>query len=67
MPSFSAIPPTEPVRAATTPVACDGDVAHGLGHPRVFLDLPAGGEVVCPYCSRLFLWSAAAPDEAAAS
>jgi len=67
MPSFSAIPPTEPVLTGASTVACDGDIAAGLGHPRVFLDLPAGSEVVCPYCSRRFIWSATVPAEAAAS
>jgi len=67
MPSFSAIPPTDPVLATASPVACDGNLAAGLGHPRVYLDLPAGSEVVCPYCSRRFLWRETAPAEAAAS
>jgi uncharacterized Zn-finger protein len=34
-------------------VACDGGDG-ALGHPRVFLRI-AATEVVCPYCSRLFV------------
>lgn len=46
---------TEAVTVSSTPIACDGDVATGLGHPRVFLDIPQGGSAVCPYCSREFV------------
>ena len=35
----------------TAKVACDGNAAEGLGHPRVYLDLTAHGEIECPYCS----------------
>jgi uncharacterized Zn-finger protein len=55
-------PVTQPVRVATPTAACDGDVAQGLGHPRVFLDLGPAGAATCPYCSRLFLRD---PDAAA--
>jgi len=34
-------------------VACDGGE---LGHPRVFLEVDDNGEVVCPYCSRKFIY-----------
>ncbi len=34
-------------------VACDGG-GGALGHPRVFLRIP-GTEVMCPYCSRLYV------------
>jgi uncharacterized Zn-finger protein len=46
---------TAPVTVSATPVACDGEVANGLGHPRVYLDVPEGGSAVCPYCSREFV------------
>ena len=42
----------ETVTVSTAKVACDGNAAEGLGHPRVYLDLTAHGEIVCPYCSR---------------
>jgi uncharacterized Zn-finger protein len=35
-------------------VDCDGG-GGALGHPRVFLELDADGQVVCPYCSRRFV------------
>jgi uncharacterized Zn-finger protein len=34
-------------------VACDGGDG-ALGHPRVFLRIPAE-QVMCPYCSRLYV------------
>lgn len=35
-------------------VVCDGGKG-ALGHPRVFLPLTAGGDIVCPYCSRVLV------------
>lgn len=43
-------------------VACDGPAFSG--HPRIFLTIGAEGDVVCPYCSRHFILSADAQDEA---
>jgi uncharacterized Zn-finger protein len=45
--------PTEIIRIHDRTVACDGG-AGPLGHPRVFLRI-AGDEVMCPYCSRLYV------------
>ena len=42
-------------------VACDGGDGP-LGHPRVFLHI-ADGQVMCPYCSRLYLLKDGAGDE----
>jgi uncharacterized Zn-finger protein len=33
-------------------VSCDGGGA--LGHPKVYLAIGEGGEIVCPYCSRTY-------------
>ncbi len=38
----------------TRTVKCDGGEGAG-GHPRVFLQIGASGEAVCPYCSRHFV------------
>jgi uncharacterized Zn-finger protein len=35
-------------------VACDGGGV--LGHPRVWLAIPATGRIECPYCSRMFIY-----------
>jgi uncharacterized Zn-finger protein len=35
-------------------VACDGGGV--LGHPRVWLAIPASGRVDCPYCGRIFIY-----------
>lgn len=52
--------PAETVIAKTRDVACDGgDGAYG--HPKVHLRI-AEKQVVCPYCSRLFVLAAGVPD-----
>ena len=40
-------------------VACDGGGV--LGHPLVYLAIPASGRTDCPYCGRIFLYCAGAP------
>ena len=45
----------ETITVTTAKIACDGNAAEGLGHPRVWLDLTAHGEIVCPYCSRTYV------------
>ena len=34
-------------------VSCDGG-GGALGHPKVYLAIGEGGEIVCPYCSRTY-------------
>ncbi len=41
-------------------VACDGGGV--LGHPHVWLAIPATGRIDCPYCGRTFIYR---PDAAA--
>ena len=54
MPSATATPePFEIIHVDSRTVACDGG-AGALGHPRVFLRI-AEAEVMCPYCSRLYV------------
>ena len=36
-------------------VACDGG-GGVLGHPKIYLEMGAASEVVCPYCSRRFVF-----------
>jgi len=45
--------PTEIIHVDDRTVACDGGDG-ALGHPRVFLRIP-GTQVMCPYCSRLYV------------
>lgn len=40
-----------------TTVSCDGG-GGALGHPNVFLEITANGDVTCPYCSKHFVLSA---------
>ena len=36
-------------------VACDGG-GGALGHPKIHLEMGAANEIVCPYCSRRFVF-----------
>ena len=53
--------PTEVIEVDSRTVACDGG-GGALGHPRVFLRIP-GHDVMCPYCSRLFVLKPGAGDD----
>ncbi|MBR9781623.1 MAG: zinc-finger domain-containing protein [Rhodospirillales bacterium] len=45
-------------------VACDGGKGH-LGHPTVYLNLEEKGEVVCPYCSKKYIFDKSQAEHAA--
>ena len=45
--------PVETVTVDEATIACDGG-GGPLGHPRVFLNLAAEGEIDCPYCGRRY-------------
>jgi uncharacterized Zn-finger protein len=47
-----------PISVTDKRVYCDGGGA--LGHPGVYLNIEADGQVVCPYCSRTFVLAAGA-------
>jgi uncharacterized Zn-finger protein len=53
MPDGAAPTPTEIIHVSERTVACDGGNGP-LGHPRVYLRI-AGDDVMCPYCSRLYV------------
>lgn len=46
--------PTETIHVDQAVVACDGG-GGALGHPKVYLNISASGEVDCPYCGRRFI------------
>lgn len=48
------IPPPETIPVDSTRIACDGDEGP-LGHPRVWLQMGADGQVGCGYCDRRFV------------
>jgi uncharacterized Zn-finger protein len=52
---------TEIIHVDSRTVACDGGEG-ALGHPRVFMRI-AEREVMCPYCSRLYVLNEGAGDE----
>ena len=62
MPEGTTIPkPTEIIHVDERTVPCDGGDG-GLGHPRVFLRI-ADRQVMCPYCSRLYVLNEGAGDD----
>ena len=59
MPDGTAKPaPTEILHGDERTVACDGGNG-ALGHPRVFLRIE-NSQVMCPYCSRLYVLNSGA-------
>ena len=52
---------TEVIHVDSRTVACDGGEGV-LGHPRVYLYI-ADRQVMCPYCSRLYVLNEGAGDE----
>ena len=46
--------PFEIIYVDSSVAACNGG-GGPLGHPKVYLNLSADGQVECPYCSRLFI------------
>lgn len=49
--------PFETIYIDSMVAACNGG-GGPLGHPKVYLNLSADGQVECPYCSRLFIHQA---------
>ena len=45
----------EIIEVETKRVTCDGD-GGTLGHPKIYLEMGAAYEVICPYCSRRFVF-----------
>ena len=45
----------ENIEVAVKRIACDGG-GGTLGHPKIYLEMGAASEVVCPYCSRRFVF-----------
>ncbi|WP_010302343.1 zinc-finger domain-containing protein [Candidatus Odyssella thessalonicensis] len=47
----------------TKTVNCDGNgSSEGLGHPSIYLNFGLEARVVCPYCSRVFVYEGPAGD-----
>lgn len=48
---------TEDIHQVQTKItSCEGNAKEGTGHPLVYLNLEKELRVVCPYCSRLFVY-----------
>lgn len=52
----------ETIRVTSKRVACDGG-GGALGHPRVWLHLDEDDQVLCPYCSRLYVMAGSSADQ----
>jgi len=55
---------TAPILTEDHRIACSGD-GGALGHPKVFLEMGADGEVVCGYCDKHFVLKGGPADKAA--
>ncbi|MCW9033265.1 MAG: zinc-finger domain-containing protein [Rhodospirillales bacterium] len=51
----------ETIEVQNRAVSCDGDVETS-SHPRVYLEINDGGDVVCPYCSKRYVLAEGATD-----
>ncbi|MAF96369.1 MAG: zinc-finger domain-containing protein [Rhodospirillaceae bacterium] len=54
---------SERIVVKTATVGCDG--GGDLGHPMVYLKIGGEGGIVCPYCSRHYVLTDGAEDDAA--
>ena len=57
------MPAPENIEVAVKRIACDGGRG-ALGHPKIYLEMGAASEVVCPYCSRRFVFKEGAEVDA---
>lgn len=56
--------PFETIETSALEVSCDGG-GGPLGHPKVYLHIdPHAGQIVCPYCSRTYVFKASAQKRA---
>ena len=51
----------ERIEVETSTVGCDGG-GGAMGHPTVYLKIGDEREIVCPYCSRLYVLAPGAED-----
>jgi len=51
---MAAIETESKVIVQSRSVSCDGGIG-AAGHPNVYLNIGNKNEVICPYCSRVFI------------
>ena len=56
------VTPEQRVTVHSRKVACDGEAASGLGHPRIWLHIE-GHYVTCPYCSITYVLAEGAGED----
>ncbi len=47
--------PQEEIQINTKEVSCNGDI--NSAHPKVYLKVAENNKVICPYCSKVFLYN----------
>lgn len=58
----AGLTPDQRIEVTSRKVACDGEAAAGLGHPRIWLHIE-GQEVTCPYCSITYVLAEGAGED----
>jgi uncharacterized Zn-finger protein len=58
----AGLTPEQRIEVRARKVACDGEAAPGLGHPRIWL-LIEDREVTCPYCSITYVLAEGAGED----
>lgn len=58
----AGVTPEQRVEVHSRTVACDGEAAGALGHPRIWLRIEEH-EVTCPYCSITYVLADGAGDD----
>jgi uncharacterized Zn-finger protein len=58
----SGITPEQRIEVHARRVACDGEAAAGLGHPRIWLHIE-DREITCPYCSITYVLAEGAGED----
>lgn len=58
----AGVTPDQRVEVHARKVACDGEAAGALGHPRIWMTI-RDREVTCPYCSITYVLAADAGED----
>jgi uncharacterized Zn-finger protein len=58
----AGLTPDQRIEVTARKVACDGEAASGLGHPRIWLHIE-DREVTCPYCSITYVLAEGAGED----
>ena len=59
---IEGVTPEQRVVVQSRKIACDGDVAGALGHPRIWMTI-TDREITCPYCSITYVLAEGAGED----